>query len=131
MKKKVSVVKETIKNTKKKELISIFMVSVFNDKDIDNPSYLSLPVIDTSGFYTDKDTAYKAVIENWGDIQERCFDYALVEEYREGLYGSTGNRQFFEWHEDTKEFVPMEEPKKFKHWQGLSGYPKHKITKEK
>ncbi len=130
MKEKVTIVKETAKKSKKKKRISIFTISVFNDKDIDNPSYLSLPEMDTSGFYTDKNTAYKAVTENWCDIQERCYDYALIEEVQEGLYGTTNNRQFFEWNEDTKEFVPIEEPKKFKHWQGLSNTPKHKIKED-
>ena len=58
----------------------------------------------TFGYYKDKDVAIKAVKNNWCDIQERVYRYAVVEYIEEGLYEPVEERWFFEWSEEKKEF---------------------------
>lgn len=38
------------------------------------------------GYYFDKDVAFKAVKEDACDINETCYDYAVIEEVEKGLY---------------------------------------------
>lgn len=67
------------------------------------------------GFFCDKETAVKAVHENWTDMSEYLYSYAVIEEYREGLVGWTGNRQFFQFNAKKKEYFDIDEPAAFRH----------------
>ena len=67
------------------------------------------------GFYTDKDTAVKAVRENWTDLSEYLYNYAVIEEFNEGLNGWTGNRWFFKFDVKKKSFFDIDAPEVFRH----------------
>ncbi len=67
------------------------------------------------GFFCDKETAVKAVCENWTDLSEYLYNFAVVEEYREGLIGWTGNRWFFRFDAKKKRFFAIDEPVAFRH----------------
>lgn len=58
----------------------------------------------TFGYYNDRDVALEAVRDNWCDIQERIYCYAVVEYIEEGLYNPATERYFFKWNEGTKTF---------------------------
>ena len=67
------------------------------------------------GFYKDRETAAKALHENWTDMTEYLYNYAVLEEYYEGLCGCTGNRQFFKYDAKKKGFFEIKEPDSLKH----------------
>ena len=62
------------------------------------------------GFYFDKEDAVHVVRENVADIQEYFYDYAVIEEYEEGISNYTGNRQWFKWNEDRQGYFEISEP---------------------
>ena len=67
------------------------------------------------GYYKEKDTAIQAVKENWADIAERCYDYAVVEEIDEGLYSLPRRKWFFKYDVDKDIYNEIEEPDFMKH----------------
>lgn len=62
------------------------------------------------GWYEDKDTAFERVRTNACDINETCYDYAIIEEVEQGLYPASMNRWFFEYKKDKGEYIQIEEP---------------------
>ena len=62
----------------------------------------------TFGYYNDRDTAIKMVEINNLDIQERLYDYAVIEYIPEGLYNFAEERIFFKWNEEKRIFEMFE-----------------------
>jgi hypothetical protein len=67
------------------------------------------------GFFTTFSQAEKCVIENWGDIFEYYYDFAVVEEVTEGLYnccqGDNYLKQWYKWNSKVKRYKKVKEPK--------------------
>lgn len=85
------------------------------------------------GFYHRFDWAEGAVINNVTDINETCYNYALIEEVEEGIATCAKNRWFYKFNKTTKKYEKIEEPECFKRvfgftmgWQKL--YKLKKIT---
>lgn len=72
------------------------------------------------GFYLNKETAFQAVKENWADIWEYGYDYAIIEEVNEGLYACSTTRWFFKYNINTKKYEEIPEPILFNHLCGLT-----------
>lgn len=72
------------------------------------------------GFYVDKNKAFQAVKENWADIHEYTYDYALIEEVSEGLYDAPSTRWFFKFNKDLEQYEEIPEPILFNHLCGLT-----------
>ena len=72
----------------------------------------------TWGFYQSRDIALQAVRENWTDIHEGLYDYAVVEGYDEGIsYGhDPAESQWFKWDECEQAYVEIEQPEEVKHY---------------
>lgn len=64
----------------------------------------------TWGFFSNKEDAVRVVKENVTDIHELQYDYAVIEEYEEGILNDTGKRQFYKWNKETEQYVEIEEP---------------------
>lgn len=71
------------------------------------------------GFYTQKEVAFEVVRDNWGDIYETCYDYAIIEEVEEGLYPCSTVRWFFKFNKDLEQYEQIPEPDSFKRFCGL------------
>ena len=67
------------------------------------------------GFYHDFDDATESVIENNCDINERCYNYAVIEEISPGLYAYPRPRWFYKFNYDTNNYEPIGEPDFMKH----------------
>lgn len=66
----------------------------------------------TVGFYTNFLDAYSTVHNNVGDLCETIYNYAMIEEVEEGLYGSAGMRTWwFKYNQDTGTYdeIPIPE----------------------
>ena len=73
----------------------------------------------TVGWYVFFKDADECVKENWGDIYEYTYSYAIIEKIEEGLYPNT-ERWFYKWDDEAKGYRPIEEPKFMNHFTNLS-----------
>lgn len=97
-----------------------YFITVFEKLDLDN---LQWPDVGNSrcwGFYVDKDKAFEVVKENWTDLNETIYDYAIIESYGEGISNYTGFRQFFKFDYDGKCYNEIEEPEGYEHFSGFA-----------
>lgn len=64
------------------------------------------------GYYFDKETAIKAVEENWADIQDNWAEAALIRPLREGLYPfyEAKDLLYFIWNKEEDRFVAAKLP---------------------
>ena len=72
------------------------------------------------GFYSNKEDALNALHKNITDLWEYCYDYAVLEEYHEGISNHTLNRQFFKYDMDKDGYVEIEEPECVSHICGFA-----------
>ena len=65
----------------------------------------------TWGYYSKRETAVLALHENWTDMWETCYHYAVIEKYDEGInHYVTGSRQFFEYDPERGGYFEIEVP---------------------
>lgn len=70
----------------------------------------------TWGFYSERKTAAQALHENWTDMWETCYHYAVIEQYAEGISGyEFGSRQWFKFDEERNGYFEIAEPEGVKH----------------
>jgi hypothetical protein len=74
------------------------------------------------GFYIDKDLAIKAVEENWANMNEFCFNYAIIEEVQEGLFqpSISENRMIFKFDYGNNVYKQIEEPTILNYISGIT-----------
>ena len=58
----------------------------------------------TFGYYNDRSKAIEVVKNNYCDIQERLYKYAVIEHIPEGFYNIAEERIFFEWNNEKEAF---------------------------
>lgn len=63
-----------------------------------------------AGWYDNYDDAFISVSGNSCDINEFCYQYALIEEVGEGLYNPAINRWWFEFNPETGKYIEIKEP---------------------
>lgn len=71
------------------------------------------------GWYSSLPEAELCVKENWGDIWETCYEYAIIEYVQEGLYPIT-QRWYYKWNPSTWKYEPIDEPNCIKHITNIS-----------
>lgn len=70
----------------------------------------------TWGFYSDRETAVKALHENWTDMYEYCYNYAVLEKFEEGIsHYVFDSRQWFKFDHEREGYFEIEEPECVKH----------------
>lgn len=70
----------------------------------------------TWGFYSERETAVQALHENWTDMWEYCYDYAVIEKFDEGIsHYVFDNRQWFKFDGEREGYFEIEEPECVKH----------------
>ena len=97
-----------------------YFITVFRKLEINEYGFPETGDSRCWGFYTDKDTAFKCVHENWTDLEETIYHYALIEEYTEGISHHTEFRQWFEFNVGKKGYVEIDEPKGYEHFNGFA-----------
>lgn len=65
----------------------------------------------TWGFFSNKEDAIDVLHKNVTDMHELYYDYAVIEEYNEGISNDTGERQWFMYDEDRDGYFEIEEPR--------------------
>ena len=66
------------------------------------------------GFFSDRNEAVEVLHRNTADLWETIYDYAVLEEFHEGIGGWTKNRQFFKYNEEKDGYFEIPEPKHLK-----------------
>lgn len=64
----------------------------------------------TWGFFQDKELATSITESNAYDIHDGMYEYAVIEEYDEGIANNTGNTQWFKWDDNKAGYVKINEP---------------------
>ncbi len=72
------------------------------------------------GFYTNIEDAIKTLDQNVTDLWETIYDYAIIEEYLEGIGGYNWKRQFFKYDNNLNSYRPIREPEELKHYVGFA-----------
>lgn len=62
------------------------------------------------GYFKTFEEAEQAVIKNACDIWETCYDYAVIENIKEGLYQYDFNPTWYKYHKLTSGYVKCEQP---------------------
>ncbi len=105
----------------KKEDQKYYFITVFETVDLDETEWPDYGASRTWGFYKDKNTALKALHENWTDMWERCYNYAILETYEEGISRlDFSYRQFFRFDRQKGGYVEIEEPVGYNHIAGFA-----------
>lgn len=72
------------------------------------------------GFYSNFSDAVATVRNNITDLWETVYDYAIIEEYYEGIGGYNFNRWFFKYNQKINEYEPIDEPEELKYYAGFA-----------
>ena len=72
------------------------------------------------GFYDNFAEANVNLRLNVTDLWETCYNYAVIEEYQDGISGYQFERWFYSYSRDIEQYIPMEEPKELKHYAGFA-----------
>ncbi len=90
----------------------IFIVTTMErlKKDMSKLGWLDLGCTSTVGYFHDLTEAQRAVMGNMGDINETCYDYAVIEEMPVGFYQHSINSWFYKFNYDKDEYEAMEKP---------------------
>ena len=92
---------------------AVFFIAGIEKKSIDSLGWLDTGDIRVFGYKETFEQAKKALNENWCDMHEHLYKYAVVEEIPSGIHPDVINRWFFEWNENKEGFFEIEEPKEF------------------
>lgn len=65
----------------------------------------------TWGFYSNAEDAIDALHNNEADMHECFYDYAIIEEYNEGICNDTSCYQWFKWDNDRGGYFEIDEPR--------------------
>ena len=101
---------------KQPSIYAIYMMS--QPWHLDEANWPSCGIREFTGFYYEKETAIKAIEENWCDIQDHCFHAAEIREITPGLYPHPPQSKclYYEWDEKEEHFKKKPFPKLGKGW---------------
>ena len=72
------------------------------------------------GFYKDFSNAMATVRNNITDLWETIYDYAVIEEYYEGIGQTTFNHWFFKYNQKLDEYQQINQPEELRHYAGFA-----------
>ena len=102
------------------ECNKIYTILVFTRLEEDEHGWPEFDSERIVGYYKNKEIALDAVKCNACDINETCYDYALIEEVEEGLYRPAFNRWLIKYNSDIDKYEQIEEPRFMKHYSGFT-----------
>ncbi len=94
---------------------SYYFITVFKEYDEYGPHMMRC-----WGFYKELSDAIVTVRHNITDLWETIYEYAIIEEYHEGIGGYNFNRWFFKYNQEINEYESINEPKELKHYAGFA-----------
>ena len=97
-----------------------YFITTFSKMETDSHGFPDIGASRCWGFYKNKDTAIKAVKENWANIQDCAYSYAMIEECREGISNMTFWRKVFKYNKENDSFEEIEEPAEWGCFHGFA-----------
>lgn len=97
-----------------------YFITVFEKLDIDEYGYPDTGSRRCWGFYCEKDTAFQTLHENWTDIEETVYGYAVIEAYHEGISHYAFFRQFFKFDRERNGYFEIDEPEGYEYFCSFS-----------
>lgn len=88
----------------------MYFITVFEKCELNKTGFPDMGVQRTCGYYRDHITAVYALHENWTDMREGMYDYALIEDIEEGLAPYILDRQWFKWYDERKGYFEIDDP---------------------
>ena len=64
----------------------------------------------TFGYFEDYETCTLALHENWCDMREACYQYAVVEYIEQGIHSMAKEIEWFQWDEEKEGFFEIPKP---------------------
>ena len=64
----------------------------------------------TFGYFEDYETCKLALHENWCDMREACYQYAVVEYIEQGIHSMAKEIEWFQWDEEKEGFFEIPKP---------------------
>ena len=74
----------------------------------------------TFGYYSNLAMCIQALNENWADMNERYYTYAVIEEISEGIHSHAKQIAWFRWDEEKEGFYETEKPEWSNGWCGFA-----------
>lgn len=98
----------------------MYFITCFERISVDKLGWLDMGDQRTFGYKEKFETAKCALNENWCDMRECIYDYAVVEEIQSGIHPDVNFRQFFKWDENKGGFFEITEPEEFKNYSNIA-----------
>lgn len=94
------------------EYLTVYFITVFEKVVKEEPGWPYFGASRVWGFYSNRDVAVRALHENWTDMHETVYDYAVIEGYDEGISHAhdPAEAQWFKWDEDRHGYFEIERP---------------------
>lgn len=89
---------------------TIYTITCFARCELNEKGRLRLGAQRTFGYYTNRDDAIQAMHENWCDMFECLYTYAVVEAMREGIHCDVDEEIWFQWDDESKGFFEIPKP---------------------
>lgn len=89
----------------------IYVIMTMTHCEEENGKWTNFGHTRAVGYYTKEEDAINCVLNNVCDLWETIYKYAMIEEVKEGLYGSACMRTWwFKWNKELEKYEPMEKP---------------------
>lgn len=93
----------------------MWFITVFQKVEPDDRWFAEFGAQRTWGYYSERETAVQALHENWTDMWEYLYDYAVLEYMEEGLAPCALDRQWYKFDQERWGYFEIEEPECVKH----------------
>ncbi len=94
----------------------MWFITVFEKCEINEYGFPDYGSMRTWGYYSNHETALKALHENWTDMWETFYDYAVLEKIGEGISPCCEHVQWFKFIRDANGYYEMKMPHMYDHW---------------
>lgn len=91
----------------------MFFVTSF--EHLPDEKYLHVGDSRTFGYFDTYNVAVQSLHENWCDMHECLYGYAVIEKIGQGIHAIAGERQFFKYDREKDGFFEIDEPPEVKH----------------
>jgi len=97
------------------ERAKMYFLTCFEKMETNEKGWSDFGAQRTYGFYQNKEDAIESMHVNNGDIRECLYDYGVIEEIQEGIYGEVTWEQLFKFDDEKGGFFEIEKPKEAEH----------------
>lgn len=88
----------------------MWFITVFERREINHLGWPEYGCKRTWGYYSNRETALQALNENWTDMWETCYHYAVLEKLGEGICPYLESVQWFKYDIERGGYFEIEIP---------------------